>query len=214
MNRRWICSTALIGLFAPLCGTGCGAGLRPASQSARDDWYRMVAKLPRDPQKAATLVNAYQKDHGVVLEMWADSTTDTAKYELEDAPCGPMAFAFVQRLSADTRDGLSGDMAVEIDSQGHELRQWPIDANDVVEAVGGDRVFTSLIRRSDSLRVDLAVDSRGNIEAVPPPQNDSAEQVPCPAVATFAGSSYLACFKVRDVVTHQVRLFAWQLLCT
>ncbi len=209
---RLLSVTATIAILTVRC-----VAQAPARGPARAEWDSLVSHLPTAPQAATAALESFRLRRGLFFTLWADSTVDSTQYPLDDAPCGVVASAFMGRLPITTHP-LSVELAVEIDSLGHELRRWPLPLDTRIDGVRDAvllvpyRVWTGADTRVVG---DMAIEASGAFQLITAtPAEASPEQVTCPAVRAFAGSAYTTCERFLDQRTKRRRLIAYQAPCT
>jgi hypothetical protein len=173
--------------------------------------------VPTDRVAAATVLEALRRRVGLAFDLWADSTVDSTKYILNDAPCGTVAAVLLKRLPLGTR-GLSADFAIEADSTGRAQVKWPMPLDSWVDEVRGKALLVPFEVRDETgvpVVVDLAIQPSGAFTVVPrlrdTPPND---EVACPPIAVLQGSAYAICQRFNDPTTRRPRLIGFQRPCT
>ena len=198
---------------------------RPSLSVAQSDrlerfnnrWAQLTAQVPRDPVAAARALESLRQRNGLAFDLWADSTVDSTTYVLGDAPCGSVAAVFLRRLPVGVH-ALSVDFAIEADSVGHTLREWPMPLDTWVDGVQGEVLlvpYDVTNAAGAKITVDLAIRPSGAFTVVarstqPAPQ----DEVPCPPIKVLAGSAYSVCQHFSDPRTRKVRLVGFQRPCT
>jgi len=214
MTRAALCLVGILGLSA-----------RPSLSVAQSDrlerfnsrWSQLTAQVPGEPVAAARALESLRQNGGLAFDLWADSTVDSTTYVLTDAPCGSVASVFLRRLPVGVH-ALSVDFAIETDSAGHTLRQWPMPLDTWVDGVQGDLLlvpYDVINAAGIKVTVDLAIQPSGAFTVVarstePGPQGE----VPCPPIKALGGSAYGVCQNFPDPRTRKVRLIGFQRPCT
>lgn len=194
--------------------TACAPAVSPVDEPRQEAWNAFAHSVPLDPEGAATAVNSFATKYGIPFEFWADSTVDSTRFSLEEAPCGSVAAGSARRLPRTSPSGLSVDLAVEIDSTGKELGRWPIPMDGPVTAIRDATIYVPYLPGGGAPTLALAIEGSGRFRVVAPPVADSVIPFDCPAIEAFKGSDYTNCYWVEDLNTHARRRLAWQGVCT
>jgi hypothetical protein len=195
--------TLLVALFAP------AAGLAQEPDSVARAWRQVVATLPSRAESAAALLNRTYALSGIPLTYWvATSVPNSARGGLSIVahPCGVVALIQSPTIPPTDRR-LEAERVVELDSAGHELRQWPVSTDLLPLGLRGNELLMTL-HVGDRHDLALAVSSDGTYRVVPRDHLRETELVTCPPYNGFGRSAYVRCLRVRR------RLLAYEGPCT
>jgi len=206
-------------LFLLSLGTTSSFAQSPRRDRQYNRWMALVEGVPASPAAAATALERIRRRTGLWMDLWADSTIDSTRYILDDAPCGSVATLFLQRLpSPSLSHHLTSELAVEIDSLGRELQRWPVPLDSWVDGVNGTTLLVPYDfdnRAHTKITVDLAIESSGSFTVVAQPATHAQPAgVPCPPIQVFAGSAYAECEWFTDRASGRKRLITFQRPCT
>ncbi len=203
-----------IALLLALSAEACGPPLTPTASPSPAAWQALRPSLSSDYQRLAEQLEQFRQAHGLPLEFLADSTLDSLSFDIHDGPCGPQATVFVMRLPVEPRS-YSGDLVIEIDSSGQELRRWITPLYSLPGLLAGDELLVPFFPADDTRRVLLAIRMDGAYRVVSAPESGpDAPYEDCPSLEAFKGSGYLVCASIPDARSTRVHRLAFQLPCT
>ncbi len=148
------------------------------------------------------------------LWLWGNSKAATDRRILEIVDHHSCTGKIV-KIKANTMplpdESLEGEKVIELSLDGKIINTWYMQVNQIVLGIEGDSILTGFGNSKNALKIS----TDGNLSYVPSPRYEN-ELVECPVAASKAipNSSYLRCFKYKDLRTGQTRLLAYQGPCT
>ncbi len=187
----------------------------PYSGPARERWRQVLTRLAEHPESTESALNAFRLRQGLPFEFWADSATDSTRYQIEDAPCGGVTRAFCRTLRAGP-PGLALETVLEFDATGRVVRHWLIDLNTPVDGVRGGSLLVPFHAGHKSLHIEaeLAVEPSGTYRVEEKRTYPARSRIPCPPLKEFGASAYLRCWMYPDLATRGSHRIAYQGPCT
>jgi hypothetical protein len=143
----------------------------------RPDWDTVWGALPRDPSAAATVLERYRQAHGLPFQFFVRSgapasMTNALHVEENEMGCGTLALAFVRRMPVD-RPVFHMLRAIEFDSLGTTLREWPLPGEagffELVQGVAGDELVASYPDANTPIFLRIRTDGSYTVSAESPP---------------------------------------------
>jgi hypothetical protein len=151
----------------------------------RADWSAFAQALPRDPARAARALEAYRRQQGLPFEfLLRDDAPDSVKRAWrigeDEMGCGTQLNAFVRRMPLG-HAVLMTLSAIELDSTGRTLRQWPLPGisgfHEIVKGVIGDELIASVPDMTDGVFLRIKPNGEYVVSAEPPPPLEREEWI-------------------------------------
>jgi hypothetical protein len=142
----------------------------------RADWASFEQRLPRDPEAAATELERYRRDHGLPFDFYLrpdapEALTAGLRKEEDEMCSGTLVTAFVRQMPRDHRV-LASSPAIEFDSTGRLLRQWPlpsdVEFSEIVAGVSGEELIASYAKASSGVFMRIKPNGEYTISAQAP----------------------------------------------
>jgi hypothetical protein len=212
-QRRYLLAAGLF--FAAVCLGLWWVVVGHNSDSTNNDWTRLAAAAPFASRQQAMLLNGERSRIGLSLEFWLRGDTlpvDTTGLAFSEHPCG-MTVTETVRSIAQRSPASEPELVLELDSVGREIRRWAVPVDAEIIGVQGEELLMPLWLPG-SQSVSLAVMPSGAFRVLPIMPDDPRVMFECPAIREFAGSGFLACWKLSDARTREPRRLAYQMPCT